>query len=294
MIQRIKPIRANWEITNLCNLRCLHCYFFSNNSSKEEGLSFSKIKKLINKLSKEGIFELSIGGGEPFCFEKIKEVLLLATSKMYVIVATNGLLLDKEKIDFLSKLPNFSLQISLDGKEENHRRIRNISSKTFRKLNKIIKECVSKKIDLRIGFMLCHLNVADVDSIYKYCERNKIRKMTVLPYIGEVKTLKLNTEDVNRTVRSFRKYIDKLEIKFRDPVLKFLITGKKGECEGGTLTFNINHKGDVSLCCYLDNSYIGNIFDIKIEKISYLCDKKIGKINRSICSASNLYKEINK
>lgn len=292
----IGPIRANIEITNLCNLKCIHCYFYSsyNRVLAYKGLTLFKLKKLIKKLQDEGIFELVIGGGEPFCFHGIEKILLLSTQKMFTIVTTNGLLLEEKKINFLRKLPNFSLQISLDGKEKTHKKIRNISSYSFNRLNKIIKKCISSGIDLKIGFMLCHLNVNDIDYICKYCIRENIKKLTVLPYIGQSKELRLTIYDFNRAVRLLRKYISKLEINIRDPFLNFLISGKNGYCEGGNLTFNIDYRGNVSPCCYINNSNIGNIFKLKIKDIPAICEKKMkGKLKkRSLCVANNLYKEL--
>ena len=285
---QIKPIRANIEITNLCNLRCTHCYFYSNYdyNIKHRGLSLTELKKLIKKLKNEGIFELSIGGGEPFCYPKIKEILLLATQKMFTVVSTNGLLLNEKTINFLKKLPNFCLQISLDGQEKIHKKIRNIDSYHFKLLIKIIKTCVINKVDLKIGFMLCRLNVRDVEYICKFCLKEHIKKLAILTYIGENEKLQLSKYNFYKVAKILKKYINKLKINIRDPFLHFLVFGEKGCCEAGKLTFNIDYQGNVSPCCYIDNSNIGNIFDLKIKNIPSICEKKIRKIkNRNFCIA---------
>lgn len=293
---QIKPIKACLEITNLCNLRCIHCYFFSReylSSVPKDPLTFSEVKELIKKLIKEGIFEIAIGGGEPFCFRGIEEILVLTTSKMYTCLTTNGLLLNDKRIDFLKQLPNLSVQISLDGDESTHKKIRGIDSKQFKKLDKIIKKCVANKINLRIGFMMCHLNIQDINFIYEYCKKNKIKTLTILPYIGENKTLKLTPEDFRKAVKSLKKFKQegKVEIQIRDPLLDSLINGRKSICEAGFLTFNIDCYGNVSPCCYM-NSQIGNIFDLKIEEIPVLCGEKIKIKDRNKCPANDLYQSI--
>lgn len=282
---KIKPIRANIEITNLCNLKCIHCYFYSNypRRFKHEGLSYLKLKKLIKKLKNEGIFEISIGGGEPFCYSKIKEILSLATVKMFTIVSTNGLLLNKKQIEFLRGLSNFCLQISLDGKEKTHKKIRNINNYQFNQLIEIIQECVANKIDIKIGFMLCKLNLNEINYVCNFCIEKNIKKINILPYIGEDKKLKLTISDFYKAGQILKKYRSILQIDIRDPFLYSLVFEKKGYCWAGKLTFNINYQGKVSPCCYIINSNIGNIFDLKIKDIPKLINKKIIKIKDCAC-----------
>lgn len=293
---QIKPIRATFEITNICNLKCIHCYFYSkynhHQKIKHKGLTFSQIKKLIKKLGNEGIFELAIGGGEPFCFSRILEILRLATSKMFVTVSTNGLLLNEKIIMFLKNLPNFCLQISLDGKEKTHRRIRNISSYHFHYLIEIIRKCVINGIDLKIGFMLSKLNINELNYICEFCLKEKIKKLTILPYIGQSKELQLNFRDFYKAAKILRKYYNKLQISIRDPFLHFLVFKKRAYCEAGILTFNIDYRGNVSPCCYINNSDIGNIFNLKIRDIPLICEERVMKKikNRNLCMANNIYK----
>ncbi len=284
----IKPIRANIEITNLCNLRCSHCYLYSENIEKvkHKELSFLRMKKIVNKLIKEGIFELSIGGGEPFCYKRIKDILLLSTSKMFTSVSSNGLLLDKSKISYLKKLVNFSLQISLDGKKKTHQNIRGINDTQYNNLVRNIELCSLNGIDIQIGFMLSHINISDVNYICKFCLSKKIKRLTILPYIGRKKELKLNSNDVYAFVNMIKKYTDNLTINIRDPFINFLVFKKKSYCEAGYLAFNIDSLGNVSPCCYLD-FIVGNIFDLKIKDIPKICKSIIKAKDRKFCIANN-------
>lgn len=212
---------------------------------------------------------------------------------MYTSLSTNGLLLNTERINFLKKLPNFSLQISLDGSESTHKKIRGINNEQFKKLNRIIRECVANKINLRIEFMMCHLNIQDINFINEYCKKNKIKILTILPYIGNDEVLKLTSGDLQKAIISLKKIKKEgnVKIKIRDPFLNFLINGKKDICEAGLLTFNIDCYGNVSPCCYID-CQIGNIFDLKIEDIPTLCNEKIKIKDRTKCPANNLYQNL--
>lgn len=285
----IKPIRANFEITNKCNLRCKHCYFFNklkdnaplNSNCLSEKEVFNMVKKLINK----GILELSIGGGEPFCLKNIKKILELSTSKIYTMVTSNGMLLDNKMVNFLSKLDNFSLQISLDGKKNNHQLIRGISSKQYEMLDKIIKKC-SQKIDLQIGFMLCHINLNDLDFIFQYCFQNSIKRLTILPYIGYNKKLLLSQKEKRIAIKKILEYKNKIKVYIRDPRMNNIVNNTKGICEAGKTTFNIDCTGNVEACPYF-KSRIGHISNLNIENIPILFLKKYKIKNINNCIACN-------
>jgi MoaA/NifB/PqqE/SkfB family radical SAM enzyme len=249
---------------------------------QSEGLSFPEIIKMIKKLSREGIFEFSIGGGEPLCYPKIKEILLFSTRRMYTLLTTNGTLLNEELINFFKKLPNFSLQISLDGNEKHHRKIRNMNRMQYLHLINAIKECVSQKINLKIGFMLSRLNLNSLDYICRFCIKEKINSLHILPYIGEDKKFQLKFSDFLKSAKIIKKYISQLKITIRDPFLQFLVFEKLSYCEAG-FTFNIDYQGNVSPCCYMEKKEIGNIFNLRIKDIPKICEEKFEISNRHFC-----------
>lgn len=280
----IKPIRANFEITNKCNLRCKHCYFF-NNPTLNKCLPEPVILKIVKKLINEGILELSIGGGEPFCFEKIKELLRLATKKIYVIVSSNGLLINDSIIEFLSKLGNFTLQISLDGNENHHCKIRGITPEQYKKLLRIIIKC-SNRLNLQLGFMLSHINYRDLESMIQFCILNKIKKLVILPYLGANKLFILTDEERKISERTIKKYHNHLSIYVRDPEMSNDIFKNQAECEAGKSSFNIDSNGYVSACSYYE-SLLGNIRKINISDIPFIFHHKYKKINRHHCLAKD-------
>ena len=54
-----------------CNLNCAFCY----GKSKANDLSTTQIFNLIDELSSMKVFQLAIGGGEPFLRKDISEVI---------------------------------------------------------------------------------------------------------------------------------------------------------------------------------------------------------------------------
>ena len=113
-------------LTRQCNLRCSYC------PTAKEGwpvLTTSTIDASIELfLSLYGQGQIKLFGGEPFLeptliryvLEKVKEERRI--DKVYV--STNGLGLNQEWMDYFKSYPKAILTISLDGKPQDHRRMR--------------------------------------------------------------------------------------------------------------------------------------------------------------------------
>ncbi|MEM3796084.1 MAG: radical SAM protein, partial [Archaeoglobaceae archaeon] len=101
-----------WNITNRCNLNCLHCYARANTRLKE--LSTEECKKIVNELAEFGVPVILFSGGEPLLREDIFEIAEYARDRnIKIVLSTNGTLIDETLAD---KLRVFDyVGISLDG-----------------------------------------------------------------------------------------------------------------------------------------------------------------------------------
>ena len=90
------------EITNKCNMKCLHCYNESNAHCNNE-MTLDNYKIVIDSIEKLGVQKVQIIGGEPFIIRnKLKEMLLYTINKFKQIeIFTNGTLITDEWFDFL-------------------------------------------------------------------------------------------------------------------------------------------------------------------------------------------------
>jgi len=111
-----------WHITNLCNLRCQHCY--QDDFSREKDLDWAELKRVadnflitIKEWDKMACIHLT--GGEPLLKPELFPLLdyldqLPLIDELGII--TNGLLLDQEWVKRLSAFPKLrKIKISLDG-----------------------------------------------------------------------------------------------------------------------------------------------------------------------------------
>lgn len=109
------PVNVTWEITLKCNLHCAHCLSDAG-AALEDELTTRECRRLVDQLTDLNVFQVNIGGGEPFIREDFPDLLSYAHEKgLVTCVSTNGLLINHELARQLSKLKMLYLQVSLDG-----------------------------------------------------------------------------------------------------------------------------------------------------------------------------------
>ena len=109
------PVNVTWEISLRCNLRCVHCLSDSGDASQDE-LNYKESLNLIDQLTTLKVFQVNIGGGEPFIRQDFLDLLSYSHEKgLVTCVSTNGTMVDRSLAKRLSALRLLYLQVSLDG-----------------------------------------------------------------------------------------------------------------------------------------------------------------------------------
>lgn len=109
------PVNLTWEITLKCNLHCVHCLSDAGSELSDE-LSYNQCLSLIDQIASIRVFQINMGGGEPFLRPRFIDILKYAHKKGIVTcVSTNGILINPSLARDLVELDNFYLQVSLDG-----------------------------------------------------------------------------------------------------------------------------------------------------------------------------------
>ena len=94
------PTTVNLELTELCNVKCRHCYFHVRDETMGEiSLSEIKLNLLIKKLSDAKVFHVILTGGEPMSnFDVlVKAIKKLTENDISVSCNSNLILADDEK-----------------------------------------------------------------------------------------------------------------------------------------------------------------------------------------------------
>src|SRR3990172_3765968 len=116
------PFYIQWHITNLCNLRCKHCY--QDDFSKDGDLDWAGLQKISDSVLTtmrewDRTACINLTGGEPFLKRELFPLLTKldqdpGISELGII--TNGTFLDRETAKKLAVFPKLrKLKISVDG-----------------------------------------------------------------------------------------------------------------------------------------------------------------------------------
>jgi AdoMet-dependent heme synthase len=108
------PLTVHWELTNKCNLRCVHCYIVQKPGEEELGLE--KVKSILDQLSQQGCLYLVFSGGEIFTRQDFFEVAGYARKKGFALrLLTNGTLINAQVADQIKEILPLSVEMSLYG-----------------------------------------------------------------------------------------------------------------------------------------------------------------------------------
>jgi MoaA/NifB/PqqE/SkfB family radical SAM enzyme/SAM-dependent methyltransferase len=126
-VLKLQHLQELWfHLTNRCNQACRHCLFASSPTDRAE-LEAHRVRDIAAQAVALGCRVFALTGGEPLVYPDFTNIVnyLLQLDQTHVVVLTNGTLL-KEYVPQLERWPGerFHLQVSVDGLEQNHDRLR--------------------------------------------------------------------------------------------------------------------------------------------------------------------------
>lgn len=169
-----EQFHIQWHITNLCNLRCTHCY--QDDFLKQRDLDWVGLQKVSDNIlhTLRGWDQtacIHLTGGEPLLKPELFPLLHDLDQNLQVEelgIITNGLLLDKTFVRRLSAFPKLKkIKISLDGADaKTNDSIR--GEETFERVLQNIP-LIKKRDDIEIIFMFTVMkrNFRDLPSFFK-------------------------------------------------------------------------------------------------------------------------------
>lgn len=111
------PLYVAWQLTNECNLACLHCIEESGpGKAFPDELQRGAIFAILDQLSAHEVPYLSLSGGEPMLHPAFFDVVeQVSSGGSQLKIETNGHYLDAANCDRLKRLGVKAVQVSLDG-----------------------------------------------------------------------------------------------------------------------------------------------------------------------------------
>lgn len=260
------PVNVTWEMTLKCNLRCAHCLSDSGAASHDE-LSFEECRRLVDQFTALKVFQVNIGGGEPFIRDDFIDLIDYAHTKgLVTCVSTNGMLIDDDLARHLSRLKMLYLQVSLDGATaEVNDTIR--GKGTYAKIVSAIQCLARHGVDFSINTVLTRLNYPQLETLRELAASYgaELRVSRFRPS-GRGKASKALLGPDKDQLEAFAQWLEGHD-RVRTGDSFFCLTSEKRRrkgldmCGAAKMTCCISPNGDVYPCAFLQEApfRVGNI-----------------------------------
>ena len=296
------PFYFVYFITARCNARCQHCFYWKEVESADakKELSLEEIEKVSKTMG--NIYFLSLTGGEPFVRNDLFEIvkIFVKNNKVsHLTIPTNGLLTGQIKTTVEKILKSFpklavSINISLDGKESLHDKIRGVKGcfksavKTYNTLRPFKKQY--KNLNLRFVAAVSKANQESIQEFYDYVKTELNADLSLVLVRGSPKNAKLKDIDVSFYEKMQGRIMNEDKFKKKSlwlnllnyPVLRNIIRFRMSKlreqmivqtvrnndfiapCYAGELNAVMYENGEIAPCEMLDIKF-GNVKDFNYD-----------------------------
>ena len=267
------PLNVMWDMTNRCNLHCMHCYNNSGIKPYYQDLPDEKMEVIGRHIVEAGIPVVCFCGGEPLLRYPLllKMAKLLSDNGIVVNMVTNGLLLDEDKIKALRQNGINGIQISLDSyRAEIHDKFRGVNG-AFQKALLALKLVLKTGLVPEVTFIPTKLNYSGVGEVIDILYDLGIRQLNSMPFISlgrgyeNRSCLKMNPEEkweFEWLVREKLVQYADFEFNNGDPLEHIYLFSQNQEAK--TITYEIKCNGDIAVSPYLPFLY-GNAVEYSLN-----------------------------
>lgn len=289
----------NIWVTNACNFRCEYCYV----PQYENNIDHVTADNIINFIEKsvyntEDEIIINFHGGEPLLNYKIIRYIVesankkLADKKVLYGMTTNGFLLTEDISKFIAKNFKYNLSISLDGTKEVNDLNRKFINKQGTYDSVIEKFLYLKKLepDVRVRITYNPDTVSYLFESVQHIVKLGFRNIVAVADYSDNNWNDTHVDELSRELTSiFELYANdnSVDINF----ISDDITRKKGRCNGGKTSINININGDIYPCTWTVGNKdfkIGDIYKgIMTDEVEKLLEHSL--ILNEECNGCGLY-----
>ncbi len=236
-LEKVKPNSLAVDVTNLCNLKCKHCFWWRDEHLVKENYKILDTVKLLLKRY-PSITNILWYGGEPLINDSSRNIVaegvkLLKRNNAIITNGTVPLPVWKEN--------GVKYGISIDGTEEIHDELR--GKNVYKKIKENIREGVANGLDISINYCI---NAINIDCIPDFMEEwkdsgvNKIYFTMYVPEVNDDSGLELSYEQMDSVVPLLTQLKDKYPIIGNSYKMIELLRSKYGKELTENCQMNVN------------------------------------------------------
>ena len=243
-----RPLSLKIEITNNCNLKCVHCY------AREEKCIFlekERIFQILLQAKSLGIVFLHFSGGECLTHPFFLEIYLYAFKLGFKIsILTNGTLLTDDIIKILTNKKPYMVEISIYGTNEKISESVTGNRLAYKTTFKNIEKLKKNQINIFLKYILMDLNKDSLIPFLIYVKTNGINYKiyhNIMPTKNNDDWLNLQVSNFTKELLNYYMIENYPEMMLSEAPLSFK------NCNAGKTYFNINCKGELYFCDFLSD-----------------------------------------
>lgn len=165
-------LSATLGLTDRCNLRCVHCFVHEpdrDREIKDRELSTAQWMDILDQLTEMGCLSLLFTGGEPLLRDDFVEIYTHAKRRGFLITLfTNGTLLTRELVDFLSSWYPYLIEVTLYGLTVETYGAVTGNPGAFERCMRGVEMLVEAGLPLRLKAMAMRPTAAEIPAMYEY------------------------------------------------------------------------------------------------------------------------------
>ncbi|MFA4931981.1 MAG: PqqD family peptide modification chaperone [Caldisericia bacterium] len=254
------PVMVEIQLTDKCNLSCIHC---SVVGTKRPILKTDEFSRIIDQLESAGCFEVTFTGGEIFTRKDALDIIGYADRKDFAInLLTSASLLTVDQIETLAKLRLNNVQVSIYSSIPNiHDSITRVRG-SFHESIRNIELMVSHDIHVTLACVVMNINYPTYKSVQELAKGIGADCTIAYPVRArddgskDTFTLRIDDKEVFQLFKENQlRFCKKHERDLESPI-----------CHAGRAICSISSRGDV-YPCILFPMKVGNLREKTFEEI---------------------------
>lgn len=252
------------EITQACNMRCLHCYEGCNHiaASNSKRLSLDEWKNIIDQIARLGTKRVVVIGGEPTIDARIVNFLeYLGETGLKTTLFTNASFKNTELVDVIYKY-NIRVKFSIYGHTPEIHDLITCHPGSFQRLVNNIKNLLVRDISVTAAIVLMRENEDYKDEIDAF-----VKSLGITHYKFDViREVYSGTQTIHNPLRPEIIKLGKItEPFFNLSANRFKLFYKKNTCWNKKLV--VTETGVVLPCVFARSEEIGNLRNATLEEV---------------------------
>lgn len=261
------PLYVAWEITHLCNAKCVHCYSDSGPyADRSQELSTNEALGVIDQLAEAGVLILAFSGGEPLLRKDWGTLAEHALRRgLGVNIGSNGSCVTPTVADAIKELGLHSVTISIDSHDPAvHDRFRGLDG-LFEKAVSAVRLLAARGVRVVMGFTPTKLNWRDGAHVVRLAADLGAAAVNLSEYVPAGRGaigLALSPDELRQVLEEWiglrETYRDVLQVVWHDCRVGMLVADEDRRsyvgCGAGRLVARITPDGTLTPCVFLPNS----------------------------------------